>query len=67
VTDSAETASFEATPTDGDQPPEASSAPEPSEGYSAGGGVAADHPELLVGAAFAGGLAAALILKRLAR
>ena len=40
--------------------------PSPAEpGY--GASVAAERPELAVGAAFAGGLVAALILKRLAR
>ena len=69
-TESAETAGFEAVPADGTQPvapsPEASWTPEPST-QDAVAGVAAEHPELIVGAAFAGGLMAAMILKRLAR
>ncbi len=45
------------------------SAPAPSAPPSSGGGptaVVEDRPEIAVGAAFAGGLALALILKRLA-
>ncbi|HWE15454.1 MAG TPA: hypothetical protein VG365_18150 [Solirubrobacteraceae bacterium] len=43
--------------------------PAPDESSPAGGGslLPADRPELAVGAAFAGGLVLALILKRLAR
>lgn len=37
----------------------------PLEAGLGGGGVASEHPELLVGAAFAGGFAIAQILKRL--
>ncbi len=42
-------------------------APSGSEGGGGPAAVVADRPEIAVGAAFAGGLALALILKRLAR
>jgi hypothetical protein len=68
MTDSAEAASSEAAATGG-QPVAASAAAswthEPSAQESVVG-MAAEHPELLVGAAFAGGLLLASILKRLA-
>jgi hypothetical protein len=62
VTDSAETSS--SPPTAGAYVAAADSAwtPEPAAPMSGD-----EHPEFLVGAAFAAGLAAALILKRLAR
>ena len=71
MTDSAETSSTEASSADTAQPVTASSPQswppsEPSAQESAVG-VAAEHPELTVGAAFAGGLLLATILKRLAR
>jgi hypothetical protein len=70
VTDSAETAGTEASGAPTTEPMTASSQPswpaEPSAQESAVG-VAAEHPELTVGAAFAGGLLLAMILKRLAR
>ena len=60
MTDGAETTSFEA----GSQPVAASASwAQPAETSS---GPAEQHPELLVGAAFAGGLVVAMILKRLA-
>jgi hypothetical protein len=69
VTDSAETTSSEATPAGGSQPVAASAGaswtPEPA-AQEAAAGAAAEHPELLIGAAFAGGLVLAMILKRLA-
>jgi hypothetical protein len=67
MNDSAETADFE--PVADSQPVAASASaswtPEPSAQESAVG-VAAEHPELIVGAAFAAGLILALLLKRLA-
>lgn len=70
MTDSAETAGTEASGADTVEPITASSQPswppEPSAQESAVG-VAAEHPELTVGAVFAGGLLLAMILKRLAR
>jgi hypothetical protein len=68
VTDSAETTSSEAV-ADSSQPVAASApswTPEPSAQESAIG-AAAERPEIMVGAAFAGGLLLAMILKRLAR
>jgi hypothetical protein len=67
VTDSAEPASSEAA-TAGEQPVATSSGAAswtPSAPESAAS-VADEHPELIVGAAFAGGLLLATILKRLA-
>jgi hypothetical protein len=73
MTDSAETTS--ATSADSgaaavsDQPVTASATAAWSQGPSAqesAVGMAGDHPELIVGAAFAGGLLLAAILKRLA-
>ena len=64
MSDSAETASFEA----GAGQPVAASAGaawSPNAGSSAGGGLD-EHPELLIGGAFLGGLILATILKRLA-
>ena len=59
---------------DGVQPPTASWVPQPTSPADGADFVAAsgstsggERPELAVGAAFAGGLLAALILKRLAR
>jgi hypothetical protein len=67
VSDSAETASFEAVPTDAGQPVTASAGASwsPDSGSQAAG-TAAEHPELIVGAAFVGGLLLATILKRFA-
>jgi hypothetical protein len=64
MSDSAETASFENVPTDAGQPVDASAWVPASE--APGSQPTDDHPELLVGAAFAGGLLLAAILKRLA-
>jgi hypothetical protein len=68
VTDSADTSGSEA-PGAGAQPVAASSSapwsPPPSAQESIVG-IAAEHPELMLGAAFAGGLVVAMILKRLA-
>jgi hypothetical protein len=65
MSDSAETASFDTVPTG--QPVTASAgAPSSWDSAAQGGGGAAEHPELLVGAAFAGGLLLATILKRFA-
>ena len=77
MTDSAETTSSAGATGEASQPvaetsqPVAASAPptrtpEPSAQESAIG-AAAEHPEMMVGAAFAGGLLLAMILKRLAR
>ena len=67
MSDSAETASFEAVPADAGQPVSTSAGAPPSTGSGAGAGnPAAEHPELLVGAAFVSGLVLAAILKRLA-
>ena len=67
MTDSADTTSSESA--SGAQPVAASSpaswSPPPTAQGSAVG-IAAEHPELVVGAAFAGGLFLAMILKRLA-
>ncbi len=69
MTDSADTASSEPSIPGSAQPVAASGSapwpPAPSAQESAVG-VAAEHPELMVGAAFAGGLVLAMILKRLA-
>jgi hypothetical protein len=65
VSDSAETASFETAPGDGAQPVSASAGAPPAASGGQGSPVD-DHPELLVGAAFVGGLLLASILKRLA-
>ena len=68
MTDSADTAGFEAVPADAAQPVAASAGPSwPPDSALPGGGAATERPELLVGAAFAGGLVLAMILKRLAR
>ncbi len=68
MTDSADPAGSEASAA-GAQPVAASSSaswsPPPSAQESAVG-IAAEHPELMLGAAFAGGLVVAMILKRLA-
>jgi hypothetical protein len=53
MSESAETASFDAVPADA--------------GQAGATGLTGEHPEVLVGAAFLGGLALATILKRLAR
>ena len=55
---------------DGAEQPTASWLPEPAgapDSSDFGGSAGSEHPELAIGAAFAGGLLAALILKRLAR
>ena len=54
---------------DGAEQPTASWVPEPAGNLDSSdyGSAGSEHPELAVGAAFAGGLLAALILKRLAR
>jgi hypothetical protein len=67
VSDSAETASFEAVPAPAGQPVTASAgaSSSPDSGPPAAG-TPAEHPELLVGAAFVGGLVLATILKRFA-
>ncbi|HTX31302.1 MAG TPA: hypothetical protein VMD09_07945 [Solirubrobacteraceae bacterium] len=65
MSDSADTGSFETVPTDAGQPVAGSAAAPPA--ASAGQGNPVDeHPEILVGAAFVGGLLLASILKRLA-
>jgi hypothetical protein len=64
MSDSAETASFP-TESAGAQPVTASAGAPPNFADQAGG-AAAEHPEVLVGAAFAGGFLLATILKRLA-
>ena len=75
MSDSADTAGFESVPADPAQPVTADAAqpvsasagaPWASDSASQASGGAAEHPELLVGAAFAGGLLLATILKRLA-
>ena len=68
MSDSAETSSQPTTVGDG-QPVAASESASwpPSPAAEDAAGSTADHPELIVGAAFAGGLLAAMILKRLAR
>jgi hypothetical protein len=71
VTESAEAANSEtvnsaASTLDSSQPSSPPWPPEPSAQESAAG-VAAERPELILGAAFAGGLVLAMILKRLAR
>jgi hypothetical protein len=69
VTDGAETAPFEAVPADPGQPvtaPTGASWPADAGMQATATGLAAEHPEVLVGAAFIGGLALATILKRLA-
>ena len=48
-------------------PTGAAPAPEPAAAPTAAASAPADSPEVIVGAAFAGGLIAALILKRLVR
>jgi hypothetical protein len=70
MSESAETASFDAVPADAGQPESASAGASwsPEDGRQAGAtGLTGEHPEVLVGAAFVGGLALATILKRLAR
>jgi hypothetical protein len=66
MSDSPETASFPTMPAGPAQPVTASAGAPAPEFAGPAGGVAAEHPELLVGAAFAGGLLLATILKRLA-
>jgi hypothetical protein len=67
VSDSAETASFESVPEETSQPVTASAgASWPQDSASQPAATAAAHPELVVGAAFVGGLALATILKRFA-
>jgi hypothetical protein len=66
MSDSAETASFPTVPAGPAQPVTASAGAPPPDSSGPPGGVAAEHPEVLVGAAFAGGLLLATILKRLA-
>jgi hypothetical protein len=67
VTDSAKTSQFEPTVADGGQSVDASAAgswlPSPRDSAASS---PAERPEVLVGAAFAGGLVLAMILKRLA-
>jgi hypothetical protein len=65
MSDSADTAGFETVPTDAGQPTPAPAGPSTPPG-PLGAGPAADHPELLVGAAFVGGLLLASMLKRFA-
>ena len=67
MTDSGNTASSEAA-TASNQPVAASASASWAQAPSAQGtaaGLAAEHPELIIGAAFAGGLMLAAILKRL--
>jgi hypothetical protein len=67
VSDSAETASFDTVPDESSQPVTASAgASWPSDSGSQSSGAASERPEVLVGAAFVGGLVLATILKRLA-
>ena len=67
MSDSAETASFEAVSDAPSQPVSASAGASSSPDSGSGASSSADeHPELLVGAAFLGGLALATILKRFA-
>jgi len=67
MSDDAETANFEAVSDETSQPVPSSAGESWSPAPSAqGSGVAAEHPELLVAGAFAGGLLLATILKRLA-
>lgn len=70
MTDSADTANTETFPTDGSQPPAGSAitvvTPESAPGQSGVSDIVAEHPELIVGGAFAGGWLLAMILKRLA-
>ncbi len=68
MSDSAETASFEAVPEETGQPVTASAgASWPADsGSQSGAAASGENPEILVGAAFVGGLALAMILKRFA-
>jgi hypothetical protein len=67
VSDSAETASFEAVPEESSQPVTASAgAAWPQESASDSPGGSSENPEFIIGAAFLGGLALATILKRFA-
>jgi hypothetical protein len=67
VTDSAETSSFAAGADRGGAQTSEPATMSYSAPSGSGASVAADRPELAVGAAFAGGFLAALILKRIAR
>jgi hypothetical protein len=70
MTDSAEASSPLSSPTDGVQPaPASAGAPWPASlsAQESAASTADEHPELMVGAAFAGGLLVAIILRRLAR
>jgi hypothetical protein len=66
MNDSAETASFDAVGDDAGQPVAGSAGASWSAAPPAPGAAAAEHPEMLVAGAFAGGLLLATILKRLA-
>jgi hypothetical protein len=68
VSDSAETSKHQANAGEVQSTPAAARAPwPPSPSPQESAASTNDHPELIIGAAFAGGLLAATILKRLAR
>ena len=68
MTESSETSGSETPIAESDQPVAAPTrAPWPPPPAGSEVGVGAEHPELVVGGAFAGGLVLATILKRLAR